>query len=192
MDPITLVGLLLAIGSTMGAMVMGGIDPMSVFMSSPTSIILVVGGTIGATLASGSMEEATGFVKVMVKAIMPPKTPDAEATIKTVLEFADKARRDGLLALEESVQGLDDEFLQRGVQMAVDGTDPEVVREVLETDIAATEDRHKVGVSFFTRCVAYAPAFGVAGQFGCGLELRQCFLTILCRRNVKPFTDFGL
>ncbi len=163
MDPITLVGLLLAIGSTMGAMIMGGIDPMSVFMSSPTSIILVVGGTIGATLASGSMEEATGFVKVMLKAIMPPKTPDAEATIKTVLEFADKARRDGLLALEESVQGLDDEFLQRGVQMAVDGTDPEVVREVLETDIAATEDRHKVGVSFFTRCVAYAPAFGVAG-----------------------------
>lgn len=163
MDPITLVGLIIAIGSTMGAMVMGGIDPVGVFLSSPTSIILVIGGTFGAAFASGSMEEATGFVKVMIKAVMPPKTPDAEATIATVLEFADKARRDGLLALEDSVQGLDDEFLQRGIQMAVDGTDPEVVREVLEIDIAATEERHKVGVGFFTRCVGYAPAFGVAG-----------------------------
>lgn len=163
MDPITLIGLLMAIGTTMGAMVVGGIDPVGVFLSSPTSIMLVIGGTIGATLASGTMEEATGFIKVMLKAIMPPKSPDATATIQIVLEFADKARRDGLLALEDSVQGLDDEFLKRGVQMAVDGTDPEVVREVLETDIAATEERHKVGVGFFNRCVAYAPAFGVAG-----------------------------
>ncbi|MGI9607349.1 MAG: motility protein A [Acidimicrobiales bacterium] len=163
MDPITLAGLAMAIGATMGAMIMGGIDPVGVFLSSPSSIILVVCGTIGATLASGSMGEATGFVKVMLKALMPPAEPDSEKTIQTVLEFADTARRDGLLALEESVATLDDEFLQRGVQMAVDGTDPEVVREVLETDIAATEDRHKVGVGFFDRCVGYAPAFGVAG-----------------------------
>jgi chemotaxis protein MotA len=163
MDPITLVGILMAIGTTMGAMIIGGIDPVGVFFSSPDSIMLVIGGTIGATLASGTMEEATGFVKVMLKAVMPPKTPDAEATIQTILEFADKARRDGLLALEESVQTLDDEFLKRGVQMAVDGTDPEVVREILEIDIEATTDRHKVGVGFFNRCVAYAPGFGVAG-----------------------------
>lgn len=153
----------MAIGTTMAAMIMGGIDPVGIFLSSPSSIILVVGGTIGATLASGTMAEATGFAKVMIKAVMPPKLPEAEDTIKTVLEFADKARRDGLLALEESVATLDDEFLKRGVQMAVDGTDPEVVREVLETDIASTQERHKVGVGFFNRCVAYAPAFGVAG-----------------------------
>lgn len=163
MDPITLVGLLMAIGTTMAAMVVGGIDPVGVFMSSPTSILLVIGGTFGATLASGTIQEATGFPKVLMKAILPPKTPDSTATIQTVLEFADKARRDGLLALEESVEGLSDEFLQRGVQMAVDGTDPEVVREVLEIDIASTEARHKIGVAFFDRCVAYAPAFGVAG-----------------------------
>ena len=163
MDPITLVGIGLAVGATVGAMVMGGIDPVGVFLASPSSIILVVGGTIGATLASGSMQEATGFVKVLVKAVMPPKVPDSTETIQTVLEFADRARRDGLLALEEPVQSLEDEFLKRGVQMAVDGNDPEVVREVLETDIAATEDRHKVGVGFFNRCTAYAPGFGVAG-----------------------------
>jgi chemotaxis protein MotA len=162
-DPITLIGIALAIGATVGAMVMGGIDPVGVFLASPSSIILVVGGTIGATLASGSMQEATGFVKVLVKAVMPPPVPDASKTIETVLEFADKARRDGLLALEEPVQSLDDEFLKRGVQMAVDGNDPEVVREVLETDIASTQERHKVGVGFFNRCTAYAPGFGVAG-----------------------------
>lgn len=163
MDPITLAGIAIAIGTTVAAMVMGGIDPVGVFLASPSSIILVVGGTLGATLASGSMGEATGFVKVLMKAVMPPAVPDSSETIKTVLDFADKARRDGLLALEEPVQALDDEFLQKGVQMAVDGNDPEVVREVLETDITATEERHKVGVGFFQRCTAYAPGFGVAG-----------------------------
>ncbi len=163
MDPITIIGLGVALATTFGAMFMGGIDPIAVFFGSPSSVILVIGGTLGATIASSSMEDATGSIKVVMKALMPPKAPDAAATIETVLEFADVARREGLLALEDMVKDVDDEFLRNGIQMAVDGTDPDVVREVLETEVEATEDRHKRGVSFLVAGQSYAPAFGVAG-----------------------------
>ena len=163
MDPITVIGLGIALGTTFGAMFMGGIDPVAVFMGSPSSIILVVGGTIGATLASGSMEDATAAGKVMMKGIMAPKAPDSADSVKTILGFADTARRDGLLALEDSVKDVEDTFLAKGIQMAVDGTDPDVVREVLETDLDAMAERHRAGAAFFTAMSGYAPAFGVAG-----------------------------
>ena len=79
MDPITIVGLLIALGTTFAAMTMGGIDPMSIFLADIGSIILVFGGAVGATLASNTMEDATGAGKVAAKGIMAPKPPDTQA-----------------------------------------------------------------------------------------------------------------
>jgi len=163
MDPMTIVGLLIAIATTFGAMTMGGIDPMSIFFADIGSIILVLGGTLGATLASQSMDDAVNAGKVIVKGLATPKQPDSAETIKKILGFAETARKEGLLALESASKEIEDPFLRKGIEMSVDGTDPEVVREVLETEMSATSDRHKAGSNFFTTMAGYSPAFGVAG-----------------------------
>lgn len=163
MDPLTIVGILVALGTTFGAMTMGGIDPMSIFFADIGSIILVFGGAVGGTLASGTMDDAVGAGKVMVKAIATPKLPDKADTIKQILGFAETARKEGLLALESASKTIDDPFLRKGIEMSVDGTDPEIVREVLETEMAATAARHKAGAGFFVTAAGYAPGFGVAG-----------------------------
>jgi chemotaxis protein MotA len=80
-----------------------------------------------------------------------------------MVHFADRARRDGLLALEDEAKSIEDPFLKRGIQMAIDGTDPEMVREVLETEVAALKDRHKVGAKFFGDMGAFAPTLGIIG-----------------------------
>ncbi len=163
MDPITIVGILMALGTTFAAMTMGGIDPMSIFLADIGSIILVFGGAMGATLASSTMEDAVGAGKVMTKAIAAPKQPDRSETIKQLLGFAETARKEGLLALESAAKEIDDPFLRKGIEMSVDGTDPEIVREVLETEIAATQARHAAGSGFFVTAAGFSPAFGVAG-----------------------------
>lgn len=163
MDPITIVGIVIALLATMAAMTMGGIDPMSIFFADIGSIILVFGGAMGATMASNTMEDAVGAGKVMTKAIAAPKQPDKEETILQLLGFAETARKEGLLALESAAKDIEDPFLRKGIEMSVDGTDPEIVREVLETEIATTQTRHAAGSSFFVTAAGYAPAFGVAG-----------------------------
>ena len=114
MDPITIVGLLIALGTTFGAMTMAGIDPMSIFLADFGSIILVFGGAVGATLASHTMEDAVGAGKVMTKAIAAPKQPDQGESIQQLLGFAETARKEGLLALESASKEIDDPFLRKG------------------------------------------------------------------------------
>ncbi|MFN3215446.1 MAG: motility protein A [Acidimicrobiales bacterium] len=163
MDPLTIVGIVIALATTFAAMSMGGIDPISIFFADPGSIILVAGGAIGATLASHTMDDAKGFAKWMMKGLMPAKPADAGETITQLLGFAETARKEGLLALESAAKQIEDPFLRKGIEMSVDGTDPEVVREVLETELGATKARHKAGAGFFVTAAGFAPAFGVAG-----------------------------
>ncbi len=163
MDPLTIIGIVIALGTTFAAMSMGGIDPVSIFFADPGSIILVAGGAIGATLASHTMDDAKGFAKWLMKGLMPAKPADPAETITQLLGFAETARKEGLLALESAAKQIEDPFLRKGIEMSVDGTDPEVVREVLETELAATKARHKAGAGFFVTAAGFAPAFGVAG-----------------------------
>jgi chemotaxis protein MotA len=88
---------------------------------------------------------------------------DSEESIKTVVEFADKARREGLLALEEAAKGVDDPFLRKGVELAVDGTDPDELREILEAEIASKKAADKVSVKVFNDMGAYGPTIGIIG-----------------------------
>lgn len=163
MDPMTAIGIVLAIAATFVAMSMAGIDPMTIFFVDLGSVVLVLGGALGATVASGTMTDAIGAGKVMTKAMASPKTPDASATIKQLLGFAETARKEGLLALESAAKKISDPFLRKGVEMSVDGTDPEVVREVLETEISSLEARHRAGSGFFMKLAGFCPGFGVAG-----------------------------
>ena len=89
--------------------------------------------------------------------------PDAPAAIEQLVEFADTARREGLLALEGSLAEVDDEFLKTGLMMAVDGMDPEELRETIELEVEQMQVRHKQGAAFWGNAAGYAPAFGVAG-----------------------------
>ena len=163
MDPLTIVGLLLALLSTFGAMFMAGMNPVGIFFGDPGSIILVFVGSLGGTLASNTIPDATNGMKAMIKAFAGGAPPDSAGSIEQLVSFADVARRDGLLALEGSLGEVEDEFLKRGLMMAVDGTDPEELRETLELDVAQMAARHKAGAAFWVTAAGFAPAFGVAG-----------------------------
>jgi chemotaxis protein MotA len=162
MDPASLVGIALAFVAVLGSMVMEGGNPATL-VTHPAPIILVVGGTIGATMTSFTLKELAGVPKAALKAFMPGAGHEATDTIEQVVRFADKARRDGLLALEDEVKDVDDPFLRKGLQLAIDGTDPEMVREVLETEIAGLRERHKTAVLFFGQMGAFAPTLGIIG-----------------------------
>jgi chemotaxis protein MotA len=162
MDLATLVGVGLAFGAVLLSMIMEGGNPAAL-VSHPAPIVLVIGGTLGATIAGFSMKDVTGIGKVVMKAFMPGPEVDPTKAIEQMVHFADRARRDGLLALEDEAKNIDDPFLRKGIQMAIDGTDPEIVREVLETEVAALRERHKVGATFFGNMGAFAPTLGIIG-----------------------------
>ena len=162
MDLATLLGILLGLGAIVGSMVMEGGNPATL-VTHPSPIILVVGGSIGATIVGYTIKDLTGIAKVTLKAFLPGEEHDQGAAIDQMVQFADRARRDGLLALEDDAKNIDDAFLQKGVQMAIDGTDPETVREVLETEIATLRERHKVGAQFFQHLGGFAPTVGIIG-----------------------------
>src|SRR5579859_4009657 len=132
MDISSAAGLGLAFGAVFLSMILDGGNPAAL-VSQPAAIILVVGGTLGATMAGYDLKDVTGIFKVFLKAFMPGPPIEATESIEQVVHFADRARRDGLLALEEEAKNIEDPFLQKGLQLAIDGTDPEVVRDVLET-----------------------------------------------------------
>lgn len=161
MDLASVIGIVLALGAIFGSMIMEGGNPAALLHPGP--MMLVFGGTIGVTMIGYTLKDVTGIAKVVLKAFMPGPPPETGETISQMVSFADKARRDGLLALEEEAKNIEDPFLKRGIQMAIDGTDPEVVREVMETEVAAIRERHKVGAKFFADMGAFAPTLGIIG-----------------------------
>ncbi|MDQ4007479.1 MAG: flagellar motor protein [Actinomycetota bacterium] len=160
MDPATLVGVGLAFVVIVGANIMEGGSPMSLLLIPP--MLLVFGGTIGAAIAGGTMTDAKNAVKSLQRAFTGKAQPAADL-VPVVVSLAEKARREGLLALEDAARGLDDEFLQRGVTMAVDGTDPEELREILEGEVYAKRGADKQSAKFFTDMGGYAPTIGIVG-----------------------------
>lgn len=162
MDVASGAGIILAFVAVIVSMIMEGGNPAAL-VTHPAPIILVLGGTIGVTMAGYDIKDVTGIVKVAMKVFMPGTPLEPADSIGTIVHFADRARRDGLLALEEEAKDVEDPFLRKGLQLAIDGTDPDVVRDVLETEIAALKERHKVGAKFFADMGAFAPTLGIIG-----------------------------
>lgn len=160
MDLATLIGLVLAWGAFFGSIMMEGGNLAS--LMNPSAALLVFGGTLGASMIGFPLSTITGLTGVVKNAFLGHKEDPAQA-IKTLVGFAEKARREGLLALEEEAHGVNDPFLRKGIQLAIDGTDPELVREILETDIHHLGTRHHQGANFFATMGGFAPTLGVIG-----------------------------
>jgi chemotaxis protein MotA len=160
MDRATPIGIGLGIVAILTANVMEGGTPTSLLLFPP--ILLVFGGTIGAALAGGTMSDGKHALHSMKRAMVWKQTPQAEL-VPVVVSLADKARREGLLMLEEAVKDVDDDFLKRGVALAVDGTDPEELREILEAELHAKRLDDKHSAKFFNAMGGYAPTIGIIG-----------------------------
>ncbi len=137
-----------------------GSSPMSVIMPAP--MILVIGGTLGAGLASGTLKDAIRAWGGLGH-WFTFKKPDPDGTVETIVGLADKARREGLLSLEEAARSVDDEFLKSGLQAAIDGTDPDDLRTMLEDRITTKRSQDKVSSKYFTAMGGYAPTIGIIG-----------------------------
>jgi len=160
MDMATLLGLLIAWGALMGSLLMEGSDPRALI--NVPAALLVFGGTLGAATISFRLNQIMGLPDILKKAFSS-KEQDLPAAIALLVGFAERARRDGLLSLEGAAMHSNDEFLKRGVRLVVDGTDPEMVREILTTEIHFLQTRHKVGESIFTTMGGFAPTLGIIG-----------------------------
>jgi chemotaxis protein MotA len=160
MDPATLIGLLLGFGAIFASMIMEGGDPMSLFLIPP--IILVLGGTIGAAMAGGLMRDAKNLPKAFIKAIKAkPVIPHDNVAV--IVALADRARREGLLALEGEISNVEDPFLRRALEMAVDGTDADEVAEILGAEVDAKRSADAAEAKIFHDMGGYAPTIGIIG-----------------------------
>lgn len=157
MDLATVIGILGAIGFVVMAMILGGDIGMFVDV---TSILIVFGGSLFVVLAQFTLGQFFGAGKVAGKAFMF-KIDTPEALIEKIVEMADAARKGGFLALEEAE--ISNPFMQKGVDMLVDGHDIEVVRDTLGKDISMTTARHEFGVTIFKNMADVAPAMGMIG-----------------------------
>ena len=162
MDIATPVGILLALVAVMVSYIMEGGSP-AVFIAPP-AILLVVPGTLGVALASNRLADMGGIVKAAIGALKPAKkVAGGAATVSELMEYAQVARQDGLLALEEKVKGIEDPFLRRGLELVIDGTDSNEVADALGEEIEAQRERHKVAAKFFADMGAFAPTLGIIG-----------------------------
>jgi chemotaxis protein MotA len=160
MDPAPAIGIGLGFGVVVGANVLEGGNPMSLLLLPP--ILLVFGTTLLVTMAGGTMKDAK-TAALSAKRAFTSNAESADNLVPQVVELAEKARREGLLALEDSVKQVDDEFLKKGVTMAIDGTDPEELRDILESEVYAKKAADKQAAKFFADAGAYAPTIGIIG-----------------------------
>src|SRR3954466_9446409 len=161
MDPASLIGIVLALVALLATMIMEGSSPMAIILLPP--LILVFGGTFGAAIAGSAMADVKKIGGWFKQALLPPQVPPISDRIQTLVSLAEKARKEGLLALEAQVKEIDDPFLKRGLQMGIDGTDPEELRAVLEGEISAKKAEDKVAAKFFTAMGGYSPTVGIIG-----------------------------
>jgi chemotaxis protein MotA len=160
MKAVTAIGIAVALGGlAVGALMEGSSLPA--FLNVPAALI-VFGGTFGATLAGSSMEKVK-LIPALYKKAMSGDKPDMPGQLELLVGFAERARREGLLALDEEVADLDDDFTRKGLQLVVDGTDPELVREILDNEIDGMAARHASAVQPFEKAGGFAPTMGIIG-----------------------------
>jgi chemotaxis protein MotA len=163
MDRGTAIGLGLALISILGAAVVeaGSIGILFALLNLPSAMI-VFGGTIGTIIVAFPLERVTKLGKVLGVAFRQEATSD-RALVSLFVRLAERARREGLLALETEAQTIEDSSIKTGVLLVVDGTDPELVREIMEADVAAMSERHEGNFAMFAAGGGFAPTMGIIG-----------------------------
>jgi chemotaxis protein MotA len=162
MDPASLVGLVVVFIGVFLGMIMKGADPVAMF-TNIAAILIVIVSSLGAVILSNPMATTTSALKALIKIFMPGPPPDTAGTIEQITALADRARREGLLALEEQAKTIEDPYLQKGVRMAVDGMESSVVKQTMLADVKAMKERHKSVGAWFMSVGVFAPSFGIIG-----------------------------
>jgi len=160
MDPATLIGVFGALIVIVVANIMEGGSPASLLLIPP--ILLVVGATLLVSMAGGTMADTKQSFKGMIRAFTA-KAGNAAEFVPTLVSLSEKARREGLLALEDALSEIDDPFLTKGLTLAIDGTDPEEVRDILEAEVYAVRAEAKQAARFWNAAGGYAPTIGIVG-----------------------------
>lgn len=159
MNITTILGIALGMTFVLVTMLLAG-SPM-LFVSAP-SVMITVGGTVAAVLTSYTWKEFINIGSV-VKNTLSISEESAQEIIAQLVKFAERARREGILALEKQMEEVTDTFLKNGIQLAVDGTEPELLKDIMETELFYLEERHKKGHSQLGAFATLAPAWGMIG-----------------------------
>ena len=160
MDPSLVIGVVLALVAIVGSVTLEGGNIAAIALPAP--MLLVFGGTIGAAIAGGILRDAKSLPKEMIRAFKS-KTPSPDLAVETLVRLAGKARREGLLALESEAAEVGDPFLQKGLQLAIDGTDAEEVAIILSTEVETKRSTDKAAAKLFSDMGGYAPTIGIIG-----------------------------
>jgi len=158
-DVATIVGLAITFGTFFVGLFMSG--SIGQYIDVP-SLVIVFGGTVGASILAVDMSTIKA-VPGMLKLILKKYRVDAMGIMAQLVRYAEMARREGILSLDKELKNIEDPFIQKAVQLLVDGTEPELIRDILETEIIFLEQRHQGGIRYFNICAALAPAFGFLG-----------------------------
>jgi chemotaxis protein MotA len=161
-DLSTIIGLPMGFGMLLLAFVIEGGNLGSLYAT--TAVMIVIGGTMGATMISYKLEDILSMPKLIMEA-MSEKNIEVKELIEMFITFAEKARREGILSLESDIEDLGtiDPMIHKGMKLIVDGTDPEIVRHVMENDIYLFEERKKVESDIFNTAGGFSPTMGIIG-----------------------------
>ena len=163
MDIASLAGLLLGVVMVVfGIVSSGGVAAIGNFVDVP-SVIITIGGSLSSVLACNKMPDFINGLKGITLSIKEPPIGSAAETIANIINLSNISRKEGILALEEAASGIEDEFLKKGIMLVVDGTDPDLVRAILETDLSCLEDRHKKVADMWDKWGEMGPAWGMIG-----------------------------
>jgi len=160
MDLSTILGFVIAFGLILAAILSGG--SLMIFVD-PASLLIVIGGTIGCTLVNFPFKEFMSAMAVGKKTILVKKEKTPNEMIEQLITFANKARKEGILSLQAVMNEVDDPFFLKGLQMAVDGQEPETLKDMLDREIEYIMERHEGGATIFSTLGATSPAMGMIG-----------------------------
>ncbi len=162
MDIATIAGLALGIIFFVLSIALdGGISALASFWNAP-SIMITIGGATASVMIIHPMDKFINGLKAVSK-VFQNQVVDEGAIIKNIIELSNVARKEGLLALEEAADNIEDSFLKKGIMLVVDGTDPELVRQILETELIFVGTRHREVANFWEKLAEMGPAWGMIG-----------------------------
>lgn len=160
MDIASLIGIIMCFVMLVYGIISNHADMMT-YLNFPSAII-TFGGAIFATMLSYSMQDFLNSMK-SIGLIFKASKMNTSEIIKSIIDLSNVARKEGLLSLEEAAADLDEPFLKKGILLIVDGTDPDLVRGIMETELVSIEARHKTVISFWEALAAMGPAWGMIG-----------------------------
>jgi chemotaxis protein MotA len=159
-DTSTAVGLLIALGGMLGGFILDGGNIIA--LVGIPALIIIVSGTVGSLTISSSLKEVLRIPSLIMQSMRREPGPSPQLA-QQLLEFAEKARRDGILSLEDTVEDLEDEMLRKGLRLVVDGTESEILVEVLESDLAILEAHKMQDAAIFDTAGGFSPTMGIIG-----------------------------